>query len=253
MILLKYFYSPHYSWWIGCLLAISTTVMPIVFVPAAIAEYQKPKTKSAPDARTTTSTATRGECINNTNNNLRLTAIAPYSHVGQTTSTHPTFTWFVPDSEYFPLEFHLEEYTADSQLKTIHAAELAGKPGIMSLSLPQDLPGLTAGKKYRWKVVMRCTRYKAVVSMAEIEVVAPNSEFETTLNNTSGISKLLDVYSSSGLWYDAFEITLNAANYHQIELQNKLIKELAAVENKSNFSWARQQGEKLNIIGDRLR
>ena len=236
-----------YSWFTSCLICMS-----VVFASAATAEYQKPKTRSSPDARTTTSTATRGGCINNQYSDLNLTAIAPYSHVGQTTSTHPTFSWFIPDAEYFPLEFHLEEYTGD-RLKTVHQAKLASQPGIMSLSLPQNLPGLTVGKKYRWKIVMRCTRYKAVVTMAEIEVVAPTSELKTAFDRTSGISKIVELYGSTGLWYDALEMTFDAANSHQLELQNQLIRQLAAVETKSNSDGVQRQAEKLDRIGDRLK
>ena len=235
-----------YSWLTLCLIcyfvAIATT---------ASAEYKKPKQTSSPDSRTTTSTATRGGCLNRTQANL--TAIAPYSHVGQTTSTHPTFAWYIPQSEYFPLEFHLEEYTADAQLKTIYRQKIESQPGIMSLSLPQDLPGLKTGKKYRWKVVMRCTRYRAIVTMAEIKVASPTSEFKAAYAKTSGTSKLVDLYASTGLWYDALAITINAADFQQQELQNKLIQELAAVETESSSSSIQQQGEKLIQIGDRLR
>ena len=247
-LLLDHLYSLRsYSWLTICSICLS-----VIFASTALAEYKKPKTTSAPDSSTTTSTATRGGCINSTDNNLSLTAIAPYSHVGQTTSTHPTFTWFIPDPEYFPLEFHLEEYKGD-RLKTVYKQKLTSKPGVMSLSLPQNSSGLTVGKKYRWKIVMRCTRYKAVVTMAEIEIVAPTSELKTAFDNTSGISRIVDLYSSTGLWYDALEMTLSAANAHQIELQNQLIQELAAVETKSNSNWVQQQGKKLNKIGDRLK
>ena len=216
---------------------------------SAVADYKKPDKASSPDAETTTSTATRGGCLNN--DNTFLTAIAPYSHVGQTISTHPTFAWFIPDSEHFPLEFHLEEYTGNSQFKTVYKQELSSKPGIMSLALPEDLPGLTAGKKYRWKVVIRCTRYKAVVTMAEVEVVTPPPKFKTALSNTSGTSKLVDLYAETGLWYDALAVTLNAADFYQLELQNQLIQELAVVENNSNFNSIQRQAEKLNKISDR--
>ena len=235
----------------GCLTILSVCLS-MSIATAAIAEYKKPKTTSAPDARTTTSSATRGGCLNNRDNNHNLTAIAPYSHIGQTTSSHPTFAWFVPDLEYFPLEFHLEEYTADSQFKTVYRQKLSSKPGIMSLSLPQNVPGLTAGTKYRWKVVMRCTRYKAVVTMAEIKVVAPTPKFKTAFSKTSGTSRLVDLYGANGLWYDALETTLNAADFHQIELQNQLIQELAAVESKTSSSSVQQQGKKLRQISDRL-
>ena len=248
MKLLLDLYSPRsYSWLTTCFVCLFITI-----APTATAEYKKPKTTSAPDSSTTTSTATRGGCINSTDSKLSLTAIAPYSHVGQTTSTHPTFSWFIPDSEYFPLEFHLEEYTAQRP-KTVYKQKLVSKPGMMSLSLPQSSSGLTIGKKYRWKVVMRCTRYKAVVTMAEIEVVAPTSKLKTAFEQTSGIGRIVDLYSSTGLWYDALEMTLSAADVHRIELQNQLIQELASSETKSNSNRVQQQGNKLTKISDRLK
>ena len=241
----NYLYKLRNCFWLVsclCLLLTATT---------AVAEYKKPDKASSPDADTTTSTATRGGCLNS--DNTFLTAIAPYSHVGQTISTHPTFAWFIPDSEYFPLEFHLEEDTGNSQLKTVYKQELTSKPGIMSLTLPQDLPGLSAEKKYRWKVVMRCTRYQAVVTMAEVEVVTSPSQLKTALNNTSGTSRLVDLYAETGLWYDALAMSLTAADFHQEELQNQLIRELAAVETNSNFDFVRRQAEKLTKISDRLK
>ena len=241
--MIHYFDRLRNCFWLTSYLCLS------MIATAAVAEYQKPDKASSPDAETTTSTATRGGCLNS--DDTLLTAIAPYSHVGQTISTHPTFAWFIPDSEHFPLEFHLEEYTDNSQLKTVYKQELSSKPGIMSLTLPQDLPGLTAGKKYRWKVVMRCTRYKAVVAMAEVEVVTPPPKFKTALSNTSGTSRLVDLYAETGLWYDALTVTLNAADFHQLKLQNQLIRELAAVETNSNFNSIQRQAEKLNQISDR--
>lgn len=233
------------TWLINCLVFFL-----IIVANTAVAEYKKPTTTSSPNAKTTTSTATRGGCINS--GETHLTAIAPYSHVGQTTSTHPTFAWFIPDSEYFPLEFHLQEYTSNSQIKNRYKQELTSKPGIMSLSLPQDLPGLKVGKKYRWIVVQRCTRYRAVVTMAEIEVVGFSSGFKTTKSKTNGTIRLVDLYSSTGLWYDALKMTLNAANFHQLELQNQLIRELAAIETSSNSGSVQRQGEKLKAISERF-
>ena len=222
----------------------------IILATSALAEYQKPTTTSAPNSETTTSTATRGGCLAQEDSNL--TAIAPYSHVGQTASTYPTFAWFVPDAENFPLEFYLEQYTANSQLETIYQQKLSSKPGIMSLSLPQDSPGLTVGQKYRWKIVMRCTRYRAVVTMAEIEVVAPSSKAKTAFNKVTGTSQQANFLAEMGLWYDALGTTFDA-DFQQWQLQSQLIQELAAVEEKySNFSEVRRQAEKLIAISDRL-
>jgi hypothetical protein len=234
-----------YSWLTICLAGILMTV-----TTSAVAEYKKPSQTSAPNSRTTTSTASRGLCLNQ--NNTQLTAIAPYSHIGQTTSTHPTFAWFVPKGEYFPLEFHLVEETNNTQSKTIYKQNLSSSPGIMYLTLPSSQPGLAVGKKYRWQVVMRCTRYQAVVTMADMEVIAPKPEFQAELSQTSGTAKLADLYAQNGLWYDALQITLKAAEFQRAGLENKLIQELVALELNSNIASVQKQGEKLAKISDRL-
>jgi hypothetical protein len=234
-----------YSWYTICLAGILITV-----ITSAVAEYKKPSTTSAPDSKTTTSAASRGGCLNK--NNTELTAIAPYSHIGQTTSTHPTFAWFIPDGEYFPLEFHLLEYSDSNKPKTIYKQNLVSSPGIMDLTLPQNQPDLAVGKKYRWQVVMRCTRYLAVVTMAEMEVITPTQELQAELSKTSGTARRADVYAQTGLWYDALQISLKAAKFQRLELQNKLIQELIVLENNSNNPSIQKQGEKLAKIGDRL-
>lgn len=246
MILLNYLRKlKNYFYFVSCLCWL------ISANNTAVAEYKKPQTASSPDAKTTTSAATRGGCLNQSNTDL--TAIAPYSHVGQTISTHPSFTWFIPDGEYFPLEFQLEEYGGDGQPQTVYRQTLSGQPGIMSLSLPEDLPGLTAGKKYLWKVIMRCTRYKSVVTMAEVEVVAPSPELISANQDPSGTEILFDLYSETGLWYDAIALALKAEDLQQMKLQNRLIQELAALETGSSSDLVRQQGEKLTEISDRLK
>ncbi|MEO0011903.1 MAG: hypothetical protein RLZZ535_292 [Cyanobacteriota bacterium] len=233
----------NYPWLTICLACILMTV-----TTAAIAEYKKPSQTSAPNSRTTTSSASRGACLNQ--NNTQLTAIAPYSHVGQTTSTHPTFSWFVPDDEYFPLEFHLIEETHNTHPKTIYKQNLSSSLGMMYLTLPSSQPDLAVGKKYHWQVIMRCTRYKAVVTMADIEVITPKKEFQATLNKTSGIARRADLYAQAGLWYDALEISLQAPEFQRTELQNKLIQELVVLERNYNIASVQEQGEKLARIND---
>jgi hypothetical protein len=241
----------RYSCLTGCLTCLLMTV-----TSSAIAEYKKPTQTSAPDSRNTTSAASRGGCVNK--DNTQLTAIAPYSHVGQTTSTHPTFAWFIPDGEYFPLEFHLLENAGTStgtsqakiQAKIIYKQNLASSPGMMHLTLPHNQPGLAVGKKYRWQIVMRCTRYLAVVTTAEMEVAAPTPELQTELSKISGTARRVDVYAKNGFWYDAFEISVKAAEFQRAELQDKLIQDLVLLETNFNNPLSQKQGEKLAKIKD---
>jgi hypothetical protein len=78
----------------------------------------------------------------------KLTALAPYAHVGHSASNNPTLTWYVPDPEPYPIKFTLYELglTDDSQNKAtkIYEVELKNTSGIMTHALPIEQDVLLA-------------------------------------------------------------------------------------------------------------
>ena len=169
--------------------------------------YIPPKTPSAPKA-TTTNTTRRGSCESNSTTGL--TALVPFSHVGQTSSQHPTFTWFVPDRTPRLLEFRL--FTGTGQL--LYKTQMQSQPGIMSISLPLNRPALAIGQLYQWQVVLICepnVPTKNVVMKAEIQVVKPDAWLQTQLDAASTPQQRIDLYAESGLWYDAIREALKAS------------------------------------------
>ena len=190
------------------------------------ANYVPPSDASAPTSAPTI-TGRRGGCCGNEITNL--TALAPHSHVGQTISTHPTFSWYVPDSESLPMEFHLEEYNDQGDRHRIQKIELQSTPGIMSLSLPETLPGLEVGRRYRWQVVLLCRpNYpsRALVAGAEIELVETPSTLKTGLATVHDRTQRAHLFTESGFWYDAFA-ELQGANNSQVAL----LEDLSSLEN----------------------
>lgn len=180
----------------------------------AWAGYIPPRRPSAPGGGGTTTTGRRGGCQGD--EAASLTALAPQSHVGQTISTHPTFAWYVPtlpatnatNSLSIPVEFQLYTPTATGQ-QVIYETQLPGTSGIMSLSVPDDQPGLEVGKIYHWQVVLLCNPNRpssALVTGAQIEVVDA-SQFpelsQTDDLDTTDRSQQANRYAEAGLWYDA--------------------------------------------------
>ncbi|NJL35469.1 MAG: DUF928 domain-containing protein [Leptolyngbyaceae cyanobacterium SM1_4_3] len=81
----------------------------LLTAPYALADYVPPSEPSSPQ-ESTSSTGRRGGCDGEAE--TELTALAPQSYVGQTISTHPTFAWFIPDTQPFQVEFRLFEYNS---------------------------------------------------------------------------------------------------------------------------------------------
>ncbi|MDJ0688910.1 MAG: DUF928 domain-containing protein [Xenococcaceae cyanobacterium MO_188.B32] len=219
----------------SCLLCLSLGI-----TNAALAEYKKPpNTKDdAPDSRSTSISGIRGDgggCSGTETTNL--TAFAPYTHIGQTTSIHPTFAWFVPDRQSYPVELQLSEYSpssASGKGNTILKVRLKSSPGIMSYSLPKNQLGLSSGQKYVWQVAILCNpnhpSEDLVVSTETIVVDTPTS-LQKQLTTVSDSLTRANLYAEAGLWYDALAEAVRAKNNPQAEtLTYELIEELIMLE-----------------------
>jgi hypothetical protein len=167
--------------------------------PVALAKYTPPPNPSKPK-ETGTNTTRGGSCEGDSS--AVLTALVPFSHMGQTISGHPTFTWFVPDRTSRPLQFRL--FTRSGQL--LYKTEMESQPGIMSVALPSNLSQLSIGQSYQWQVVLVCdpnVPSRNVVAAAEIQVVAPVASLQSQLAAAQTPQQRIDLYAQAGLWYDA--------------------------------------------------
>lgn len=190
------------------LVALSLTIAPSVLAQSGT--YVPPRTGSPPDARTIAGTRS-GECDQNLD--TELTVLAPYSHTGQTMSTHPTFAWYVPDDRSLPVEFRLYAYGADGYLQPqpLYEVMLESSAGIMSYTLPADQTGLSAGQAYYWQVALLCDQAhpsEDLVAGTKIEVVASAD--------------------AASLWYDLLGQTLTQSNNQELVLS--LLSNLATIE-----------------------
>lgn len=204
--------------------------------PVAVAKYRPPTKPSAP--KDTGTNTTRGGSCDRTAT-IGLTPLVPFSHVGQTSSQHPTFVWFVPDRQSYPLQFRLFNKASRQQL---YRTQLPSQPGVMQFSLPQKQPALAIGQVYRWQVVLVCnpsTPVTNVVVAADIKVVKPATALQTQLAAAQTPQQKIDVYAESGLWYDA----LAAAVTVSYKAQNstpllELLNALAALEGQPLKDWS---------------
>jgi hypothetical protein len=132
-------------------------------------------------------------------NGVPLTPLAPEIHVGRTASSYPTFAWYVPDEEPFPVEFNLYTLEANGEFQLIHSAALTSSTRVMNYTLPASEPALQVGQRYLWQVFLICdptVLSSAVDIEAFVDVVAPEG---AGVDGTMGAAQLAE----QGLWYDA--------------------------------------------------
>ncbi|MEG4211101.1 DUF928 domain-containing protein [Microcoleus sp. S13_B4] len=203
--------------------------------PVALAKYTPPQDPSKPKD-TGTNTTRGGSCEGNSP--AILTALVPFSHVGQTISGHPTFTWFVPDRTPRPLQLRL--FTRTGQL--LYRTEMQSQPGIMSVALPSNLPQLSIGQSYQWQVVLVCdpnVPSRNVVAAAEIQVVAPAASLQTQLAAAQTPQQRIDLYAEAGLWYDAIAEARKASETSQSQAAVlELLDALASSEAEPLKDWS---------------
>lgn len=208
--------------------------------PGAVAKYRPPQTPSAPKDTTRPNITRGGSCDSvggtqsaNLSSEIGLTPLAPLSHVGQTTSVRPTFVWFVVDRVPHRLEFRL--FTRTGQ--PLYRAQLQSQPGIMSITLPPDQPGLAIGQSYVWQVVLVCNPNAPsmnVVATAKIAVVKPSATLQPQLAAAQTPQQRIDRYAESGLWYDALAEAQKSSRPAVLDLLNSL----ASSEAQSQKNWS---------------
>lgn len=216
------------------LIASLILTLSISIAPMALAKYRPPKRPSAP--KVTRPGASRGGCDPNTS--LGLTPLVPFSHIGQTSSQRPTFTWFVPERAPHPLQFRLFK----SNGQPLYRTEIQSQMGIMQVSLPQNQPELTTGQVYRWQVVLVCNPQvpsRNVVAAAEIQVVEPAASLQTQLAVAPTPQQQSDLYAEAGLWYDAITAALKASETAQNQsVVLDLLGSLASSEAQPLKGWS---------------
>lgn len=188
--------------------------------------------------------------------NLTLLALAPRDHVGKTALSHPTFVWYVPDTDEFFVEFRLYELkksgSAPDEFEEVIEVPMVSTPGTMTFTLPPEHPGLKPGGDYVWQVKMICDENDTsahTLAQADLSVI---SQVEgTTLN--SGIAdpgEAVDRYAQAGLWYDAIGLTALLPENEGLQgRQANLLRALAEVEASAAGGDASAEEEPMTVSG----
>jgi hypothetical protein len=192
------------------------------FSNAAIAAPRYiPRPGSATPKRTQ-GTGSRGGCNDTT---VAMTLLVPTTkeEVSFTTSTHPTFGWYL--SNPVPVEFTLVE---PGKAIPLYVQRIeATKSGIQTLKLPTTVAGLVpTAKPYRWSIRMVCNPERPsadIFAQAFIRRVSASDKMGTELATATTHTQRAEIYAANGLWYDAFgSLTLAQETNEPLAQQNQL-------------------------------
>jgi Domain of Unknown Function (DUF928) len=142
-----------------------------------------------------------------------LMLLTPNKVPAKTTTTRPTFAWFIREAAPQPLIFRLYQYEPTRQTVRL-VIELRGdriisQPGIMVLSLSES--AMSAGQRYLWQVELVCDPNHPssnVFAEADIEVVAAEPELLRKVAKADRVSDRITLYLEAGLWHDALRLAL---------------------------------------------
>ncbi|BBD58281.1 hypothetical protein NIES2109_10540 [Nostoc sp. HK-01] len=142
-----------------------------------------------------------------------LTALVPFTQEppsvtnvwSLTTSAHPTFWFYVPYSQTanLPAMFVLQ----DQQSKDLYKQPIAlpNHPGIISVSLPANTPGLAVNQQYRWFLTFACETQEdspPIYVEGVIQRVKLSREITQELQTATPLQQFA-IYAQNGIWHEA--------------------------------------------------
>ncbi len=169
----------------------------------------------------------RGRC-NSTG--FPLTALIPASNSGKTVKKYPTFWFYVPN--YTDTVTEIEFVLQDKDRNHLWEQQISVNEtsGYLNVSLPQDSPGLEAGKWYRWYFKVYCEEgkhYSPKTVYGWVTRITKDYSLESRLKHNQHPD--YKVYSEAGIWFDAIDSLFKQNNIQYTKM------------NCSNFQKAWQQ------------
>lgn len=155
--------------------------------------------------------------------NLVTLLIPSQDYIGQTISSHPTFSWHLSQPVKVPMQFTLVEDKMGGGGKTIWEKKIdSPQQGMIHVEIPKDRPELVPGKTYRWTVSLVCNSVQPSANRYFISYIERvpitqaleqklsatglnRNSFPKTIPSGSGLEMRdrASLYAESGLWYDA--------------------------------------------------
>ncbi|OUC11571.1 MAG: hypothetical protein B0A82_27225 [Alkalinema sp. CACIAM 70d] len=134
-----------------------------------------------------------------------LLALLPQTFSGLTIAARPTFWIYLPASSAKTAIFSLQDEQGQQEYQM--RVSIAGKSGVIPITLPADSPELKVGKNYQWVLAIAMNEEltpKAPYVDGWIQRIPITSDIETALQKTQGIQRA-EIFGRNGIWYDCLD------------------------------------------------
>lgn len=157
-----------------------------------------------------------------------MTALIPiYSHVGITTSAHPTFFVYVPQIQ--PQEARFVVYDELGNQLYLTEVALTGTPGIIQLKLPETI-SLENEQDYLWQFIISCTPENprlqemvwGIIRRTQLSPTAKRKLERLQFQQQATLLKQAQVYAEAKVWHDTLTILAQLRNSRPQEWEELL-------------------------------
>ncbi len=151
-----------------------------------------------------------------------VTILAPADHVGLTTQARPKLFWYSANDSMLPMQISLVEPGVSEPIWMTEVQ--TGAAGFNQVQLPDTVPELVVGRRYRWTVTRLCNIRRPsnnIYARGWIERVNPDAISQAVTGLTS--SDRVNAYAEGGLWYDAVMQAVAQAQDRNAESQSVLM------------------------------
>ncbi|XGW00171.1 MAG: DUF928 domain-containing protein [Leptolyngbya sp. BL-A-14] len=131
-----------------------------------------------------------------------LIALLPQNFYGTTVSEHPSFLVYFPASNAEEAVFSLKDEAGSTQYQM--TVPVAGKAGVVAVTLPANAPALEVGKNYHWFLALRVNGELSPATPyvdGWVQRVQPNAELATAMQQKDAL-KRATALGKNGVWYD---------------------------------------------------
>ena len=129
-------------------------------------------------------------------------SLLPDSQFGYTQSGHPTIFVYVPKTKYRNRKVFFGIQDEDWNSYYHVTFEISGDEGIVAIALPEDLPELEKGKRYRWHFTLFRDRPTPGSGRASGEIIRLDPP---PIDRQPSALDLAALYARRGFWYDALK------------------------------------------------
>ncbi|MDJ1182301.1 DUF928 domain-containing protein [Roseofilum casamattae] len=132
-----------------------------------------------------------------------IVALLPENFYGTTLSSHPTILVYVPESSGGEAIFSLKD--PDGEILHTTSISVSGKAGIVTIELPEEAPGLEAGRMYQWYFALKLDGQlspKTPFVDGLVKRITPSAELARSLEGKTPLQQSA-ILATNGVWYDS--------------------------------------------------